>query len=119
MKVTLLGNLDADDNDDDDDDDDGGRRGGAEIGPRLTLNDRGKERRDRACWTSSIISSSSSIFFTSTCSPPLLLVLLASTTRSCDRKCLMFCLAAWTNRSSSSTPRMWAGSNLRAMARVM
>lgn len=58
MKVTLLGNLDADD--DDDDDDDGGRRGGAERGPRLTLNDRGKGRRDRACWTSSITSSSSS-----------------------------------------------------------
>ena len=89
MKVTLLGNLDVDD---DDDDDDGGRRGGAERGPRLTLNDRGKERRDRACWTSSI-TSSSAIFFTSICSPPLLL-LLSSTTRSCDRKCLMFCLAA-------------------------
>ena len=88
MKVTLLGNLDVDD---DDDDDDGGRRGGAERGPRLTLNDRGKERRDRACWTS--ITSSSAIFFTSICSPPLLL-LLSSTTRSCDRKCLMFCLAA-------------------------
>lgn len=91
MKVMLLGNLEDEEEEEE-------KRGGADRGPRLTLKDRGRGRD---------FPSSS------------LLLPLSFTTRSCDRKCLMFCLAAWTSFSSSSTPRMWAGLNFRATARVM
>lgn len=114
MKVMLLGNLDNDD-------DDERSSGGAQSGPRLTRNDSGRDRS--VCWSSCSAASSSNSSFSfsipSSSFPAIrLLSLLSFITKSCDRKCLMFCLAAWTNCSSSSTPRMWAGSNLRAMARA-
>lgn len=114
MKVMLLGNLEEEE-------DEGERRGGAERGPRLTLKDRGKERRERACWNSFINSSCPS---SPSCSggggaTVSFLFPLSSTTRSCDRKCLMFCMAARTSCLSSSTPKMWVGLNLRATASVM
>lgn len=110
-------------------DEDGGTRiGGAERGPRLTRNERGREgRKDRARWSSCTIPSTF-ILSSAPFSPPLFLgeedeypglLLLSFTTRSCDMKCLMFCLAAWTNRSSMSIPRMWEGLNLLAIASVM
>lgn len=74
---------------------DEGRREGPQMGPRLTLKESGKGGR-------------------SSSSPERW-----ATTVSCDRKCLMFCLAAWTRCWSSSTPRMWEGLNFRATASVM
>lgn len=74
-----------------------GRREGPQMGPRLTLKESGKGRRP----------------------PPSPSPERRSTAMSCDRKCLMFCLAAWTRCLSSSIPRRWEGLNLRAMASVM